>query len=148
MGPAHQPFHPPAKRRVALRYIGQRGAGSMDQLFAQILVAAFADSEQLRLAAGGELSGNQTEPGGEIATVVEAFRPTDGGDKGGCDDRADARDGRQPASLFVLLHPTDELSIEGCNSSIEFNPLRASVLDEQNHTWAQTCSVLLVHQYA
>jgi hypothetical protein len=76
MGPAHQPFHPPAKRRVALRYIGQRGARSMDQLFAQILVAAFADSEQLRLAAGGELSGNQTEPGGEIATVVEAFRPT------------------------------------------------------------------------
>ena len=51
MDPAHQPFHPPAKRRVALGHIGQRGARSMDQLFAQILVAAFADSEQLRLAA-------------------------------------------------------------------------------------------------
>src|SRR5271167_384086 len=74
MGPAHQPFHPPAKRRVALRYIGQRGARSMDQLFAQILVAAFADSEQLRLAASGELTGNQAEPRGEFASTVEAFR--------------------------------------------------------------------------
>src|SRR5271157_4171150 len=120
MGPAHQPFHPPAKRRVALRYIGQRGARSMDQLFAQILVAAFADSEQLRLAASGELSGNQTEPCGKIVAVVKAFRSADGGDKSRRDNRAEARNRRQPASLFVLLRPTDELSVEGCDSSIEF----------------------------
>jgi hypothetical protein len=64
------------------------------------------------------------------------------------DNRAEAGNRRQPASLFILLRPTDELSIEGCDSSIEFDPLRASVFDKQNHTWAQTCSLLLVHQNA
>ena len=68
---------------------------------------------------------------GEIAPAVEAFRPTDGGDKSGCDDRADARDCRQPPSLFVLLHPADELGVESRDLSIEFRQLRASVADEQ-----------------
>ena len=84
MGPAHQPFHPPAKRRVALGHIGQSRTRSMDQLPAQVFVAALADPEQLRLTASCELTGNQAEPRGEIAPAVEAFRPTDGGDKGGC----------------------------------------------------------------
>ena len=68
----------------------------MDQLPAPVFVAAFADPEQLRLASRGELTGNQAEPGGEIAPAVEAFRPADGGDKSGCDDRADAGDSRAP----------------------------------------------------
>jgi hypothetical protein len=78
MGPAHQPFCPTAKRRVALGHIGQSRTRSMDQLPAQVFVAALADPEQLRLAAGRELTGNQAEPRGEIAPAVEAFRPTDG----------------------------------------------------------------------
>src|SRR5580704_15385218 len=49
MGPPHQLFRPSAERRVTLRDMGQRGARPVDQLFAQILVAALADSEQLRL---------------------------------------------------------------------------------------------------
>jgi adenylate cyclase len=52
----------------------------------------------------------QAQPCGEIATVVETFRSTDGGDKG---RSADPGDRGQPASLFVLLHPPDEFSIEG-----------------------------------
>ena len=43
MGPAHQPFHPPAKRRLALGHIGQSRTRSMDQLPAQVFVAALAD---------------------------------------------------------------------------------------------------------
>jgi hypothetical protein len=46
----------------------------VDQLPAQVFVAALADSEQLRLATGGELLRNQTEPRGEVAAAVEAFR--------------------------------------------------------------------------
>src|SRR5271155_2626132 len=97
MSPAHQLFCPTAERRVALGHIGQSRTRSMDQLPAQVFVAALADPEQLRLAASCELTGNQAEPRGEIAPTVEAFRPTDGGDKGGCDDRADAWDRGQPA---------------------------------------------------
>ena len=43
------------------------------------------------------------EPGGEIAAAVEAFRMTDGGDESRRDDRADARNCRQPAGVLVLL---------------------------------------------
>ena len=89
MGPPHQLFRPSAERRVTLRDMGQRGARPVDQLFAQILVAALADSEQLRLTPGSELPRNQAQPCGEIATVVETFRSTNGGDKGRSDDRAD-----------------------------------------------------------
>jgi hypothetical protein len=89
MGPAHQLFRPSAERRVTLRDMGQRGARAVDQLFAQILVAALADSEQLRLAPGSELPRNQAQPCGEIPAVVETFRSTNGGDNGRSDDRAD-----------------------------------------------------------
>ena len=53
----------------------------MDQLAAQVLVAALADSEQLWLAAGGRLPRNETKPRSEIAPTLEAFRPPDGGDE-------------------------------------------------------------------
>src|ERR1700689_3432781 len=96
----------------------------MDQLPAQVLVGALADPEQLRLAAGRELTANQAEPRGEIAPALEALSLADRGDKGGCDDRADAWDCHQPASLFVLLHPADELAIKGCDPSIDLDPLR------------------------
>jgi hypothetical protein len=71
-----------------------------------------ADPEQLWLAAGGELSRGQTKPCGEIPPTVEALRLTNGGDKGGGGNRADPGDRDQPASLFVLLHPADELGVE------------------------------------
>src|SRR5271165_1765306 len=122
----------------------QGRAGSVDQLSAQILVAALADPHELRLAAGGELPRNQTEPGRKIAAVVEAFRVTDGGDERRRDNRAEAGDCRQPAGVFVLLRPSDELGVESRDPAIEFGPLRASVGDEQDHAWAQPRSALLV----
>jgi hypothetical protein len=79
--------------------------------------------------------------------VVETFRSTNGGDNGRSDDRANPGDRGQPASLFVLLRPADEFSIEGCDPSIGLRPLRAGVLDEQDRAWAQARSALLVHQH-
>ncbi len=60
--------------------------------------------------------------------------------------RANAWDCRQPASLFVLLHPADELGVEGCDPSIELGPLRSSVGDQKDHSRAQSRSALLIHQ--
>src|SRR5208282_6317712 len=113
---------------------------------AQILVAAFADPQQLRLAAGGELPRDQTEPGGEITAAVEALRMTDGGHKRRRDDRAEARNRYQPTGLIVLFRPSDELGVEGCNPAVNLGPLRPGVGDEQDHAWAQPRSALLVHQ--
>ena len=91
MGPAHQLFRPSAERRVTLRDMGQRGTCPVNQLFAQIPVAALADSEQLRLAPSSELPRNQAQPCGEIATVVEAFRSTDATRRGSRRQRRDQR---------------------------------------------------------
>ena len=81
MGAAYEPLRPPAERSVALSHVGQCGAGSMDQLSPQVLVAALADSKQLWPAAGGELPRNETKPRSQIAPTLEAFRPPDGGDE-------------------------------------------------------------------
>src|SRR5271165_1602581 len=62
--------------------------------------------------------------------------------KSGCDDRSDAGDRGQTASLFVVFHPADELRIESRYPSIELGPLRPSVGDEQDHSRAQTGSAL------
>jgi len=43
----------------------------MDEQPAQINVAAFADAEQLGLAAGRVLSWDQAEPGGELASLAK-----------------------------------------------------------------------------
>src|SRR5208283_5687500 len=89
---------------------------------------------------------NQTEPGGQIAAVVKAFRAADGGDERRRDDRAEAGDRRQPPGVVVLLRPSNELGVESRDPAIEFGPLRASVGDEQDHAWAQPFSALLVHE--
>ena len=81
MGASEQPFCPSAERRVALGDIGQRRAGSVDQLSAQISVATLADPAQRRFAAGGELPRDQAEPGRQITTSLKALRSPDCGDK-------------------------------------------------------------------
>ena len=147
MGPAHQPFHPPAKRRVALGHIGQSRTRSMDQLPAQVFVAALADPEQLRLTASCELTGNQAEPRGEIAPAVEAFRPTDGGDKGGCGS-AGRRVGLKSAGEPLRSQsPSGRSGVERRDPSIEFRPLRASVGDEHDHPRAQSRCALRIQRH-
>ena len=47
MGATYESLRPSAERRVALSHIGQSRARSMDQLPAQVFVAALADPEQL-----------------------------------------------------------------------------------------------------
>ena len=146
MGASHELFCPPAEWRIALSDIGKRRARSVDQLSAQVSVAALADPEQPRFAAGCELTGDQAEPGREITTSVEAFRSPDRGDKRRRDERADPGDCRQSAGVFVLFRSADEFGVEGRDPSVELGPLRARVGDEQHHPRAQPRSALFVHQ--
>ena len=64
--PGHQPAQPRAQRGLAGRQAGQGGARAVDQQLAQIPVAALADPEQPRSAAGGHLPWHQPEPGRQI----------------------------------------------------------------------------------
>ena len=70
-----QRFGPSAERRVALGDIGQRRSRAVDQQLAKISVAALADAEKLRFAAGRELTRNQTQPRRQVATVARRSRP-------------------------------------------------------------------------
>src|SRR6202035_742411 len=93
----------------------------------QVFVAALADPEQLRLAAGRELTGSQAEPRGEIAPALEALSLADGGDKGGCDDRADAWDcHRRRASSFSFTQRANSPSKAAIRRSISAHCVRAS----------------------
>ena len=123
MGASQQRFCPSAERRVALSDIGQRRARPVDQLSAKVFVAALADPEQLRFAAGGELPWNQPEPGGEITTALKALRSPDRGDKRRCDERADPGDGRQSAGVFILFRESDKFGVEGRDPPIELKPI-------------------------
>src|ERR1700687_4236681 len=64
-------------RKPALGLIGmpfempQDGSCPMDQQRTQVHIAALADAEQLRLASGGVLARNQTDPRRELATILE-----------------------------------------------------------------------------
>ena len=77
MGAFKQRFRPPAQRRVALSHIGQRRARSMDRLLAEICVAALADAEQLRFAAGRELLRDDAQPRRKITSSIKALRSPD-----------------------------------------------------------------------
>ena len=147
MGVSQERFRPSAQRRIALSDIRQRRARSVDQLSAKVAVAPLADAEQLRFAAGGELPRDDAKPGRKITTSIKGLRSPDRGDKRGRDDRADPGNRGKSPSVFVLLHPADELRVEGGYPPIELGPLRASVGDQQNYSWAQSRSALFVHQH-
>ena len=103
MGPAHQIFRPPAKRRVALCHMGGATRAPWIDCLRRYLLPRLLIPSSFRLPPGGELSENQTEPGGEIAAVGEALRSTDGRNEIRRDNCAEARNRGQPASLFVLF---------------------------------------------
>src|SRR5262252_9549651 len=67
-------------------------ARPMDQQGAQVAIATFADAEQAITAATGPLLGYQPEPGGELATILEAFPITDRGHQRRRAQRANALD--------------------------------------------------------
>ena len=71
MCPGEQLPHPSAQRRRLRREVRHGRACAMDELCSQIAVAAFADPQQLGLAAGRVLPRCQPEPRGQVAALGE-----------------------------------------------------------------------------
>ena len=103
----------------------------MDQQLAQILVAALADPEQPRLAAGGRPAAEPAQPCRKIAATVESLAP--------CRRlRSDAVAFSTPMPGIVVSRrassfssrPAYELRIECCDPPVKLLPLRAHVLDQ------------------
>ena len=70
-------------------------------------------------ATGGMLPWHQTQPGRELAPTAEATRFYHRGGEGCGDDRADARNARQPLADGVALVPGHELLLDRRNRRLQ-----------------------------
>jgi hypothetical protein len=95
----------------------------MNEHFAQISVAALADPEELRLAAGRGLARNEPQPGREIAAVFECFSRANRRNQSGGDERAYAWDTRKEPRIRVFSQESGELRVERSDASVELQPL-------------------------
>src|SRR5262245_64808238 len=71
MGAGEKPTQPFPKRRLARRQRWHRCSGAVDEQHPQVFVPSLADAEQLRLAAGRVLLGDEPEPGTKVASTPE-----------------------------------------------------------------------------
>lgn len=104
----------------------------MDQYPAKVTVAALADPQKLRFAAGRHLARSEAEPGGKIPSPAKRLRPSHRGDEGGRIQRADPRDRRKELHRDILARDRNELGIEGAYPLVESAPLGPHVLDQQS----------------
>ncbi len=86
---------------------------------AQIAVAAFADAKQSRLAAAGTLARHQSDPGGELAAVVERARIANARNERARGQRADARDFRETATGGVVAMPAADVAFKRQDATID-----------------------------
>lgn len=92
--------------------VTQHGTRAVDELLAQIAVAAGTDAQELRPTAARMLPWHQPDPGGENATAAELARVAGGGDQGRGDDSPDAGQRRQPAAHLPLPAQRDEPGLQ------------------------------------
>ena len=110
--------------------VGHGGASTMDQLLAQVPIAALADPQQLCLAAGGVLPRCQAEPGRQIPPLGEGAAVSDGCQQRGGVDDADAGNGRQPPRLSVLTGQRHKFVVIGLDPSVEGRPFVAEIFEQ------------------
>src|SRR5215813_5330687 len=77
--------------------------GGLDKEGAEVLVAALGDPPELGAIAGRLLLRDEAEPGGEVASLLEAGTGTDGGHYSARDDRADTRHGHEALTGCIVL---------------------------------------------
>ena len=78
-------------------------SGAVDQQHAEVWIAAFRDPGQSLLLSAGVLSGYQSDPGGELLSVVERSAIGDGCDDGSRNNRTNTFNCCKPAACVVLL---------------------------------------------
>ena len=102
----------------------------MNQQFAKILVAAFADACQSGPAACRHLPWYQAKPGGKVSPPCERDRVADRSNQGSCVQHPDARDGRQASGSFVCSGLSGELIIKLLNAAVQLAPLGPHILEQ------------------
>ena len=128
--PCQQLAHPRPCRRLLAGEVRHGGPRAVDELRAQVAVAALADAEKLGSASGRVLPGRQPEPGCEVAPFGERRPVADGRQQRGRVDRTDAGNGRQAACRLVLAREGDQFVIVGLDATIEVGQLVTEILKQ------------------
>lgn len=92
----------------------------MNDQATKIIVAAFADAQEVLLPSSGILSSHQAQPGRNIPGFGKACRITDRGKNGGCAKRPDPRNCHKASCAFVGIG--DLLNVVGDLSDPGFEP--------------------------
>jgi hypothetical protein len=110
----------PAALRVGLscRRTNHRSRAMHDQS-SEMLIATFADAEELRPISTGVLARHQAEPGSHVASVFELPTIADGSDNGCRDLRADAFDLRDSLRKAARSEGFVDATIEHGNPMID-----------------------------
>src|SRR5439155_23032578 len=98
--PARKELPDPLASSIRVAYHpAQRRPRSMDEEFAQIAIAAFANPQQARLTSSRVLAWHQTQPGSKLPAVFERAGIADGGHQGRRAQGPNPRDRHQPLTL-------------------------------------------------
>jgi hypothetical protein len=97
----------------------------VDEQRSQIGITALRDAEQPGFAASCVLSGNQTEPGTEVACFGEAACVAERGDQRSRVQHSNPGDRRQPSRSSIVARQFNELAVEGFILCIEVLPFGA-----------------------
>src|SRR6478752_5275079 len=105
--------------RAAFARLKHDGAAADDEEAPERAFAHFGCRPELVLAACRSLKRRETEPSGEVTALGKGLgRRCQSGDRGGR-DRADARNGHQPARYLVLASPPRDLFVEIRDLAVE-----------------------------
>lgn len=85
---------------------------SMNEKGALIRVSPLADAQEFWFPAGGMLPGNDTEPSGQLAAVLEALRIADGRHQGACRHRTHAGNLRQLLTRLMISVPSLDFELQ------------------------------------
>lgn len=123
MGAGHQATQPFSEMRGALGEGRQCGPRAVNRQHAQLFVAALGSAEKLQLPSCCSLSGDQSQPSGELATEPEGAAVVDRGYERGGVEHADARNCNEALECLIradmFLEPA--FSAAMCRSSCYYS---------------------------
>src|SRR5580704_6920429 len=119
-------------------------ARAMDQVLAKIAIAAFADAEQARLAAGRYLAGRQSEPRRHVPSTPKGPGVANGGDQRRGVDRPDPGNRHQASHRLFIPRHLDKLFVKDRNTLVEGTPFGAQIFDQRPNARAQRLDPIFI----
>lgn len=134
------------KPRIGIRFAfgcSQRRPRAVDEQRAQVGIAALADAQKRRLAAGGVLPGHDAQPGRQLPAVLEVAGIPDRGRHRRGRERAETRNGRQLLAGRVLPMPQLDFGAQLADLAVEFPEVVEQARDEQAEVARQVVLAVL-----